>query len=69
MRKLDITSSYLSLVKEVFPVVITVAVPAETPARKISESGASCFNIKDAAATIPSPAPTVELTATLILLQ
>ena len=68
-RKFEITSLYFSRVNEVLPVVITVAVPAATPARKISESGAFSASFIAAAATIPSPAPTVELTATFKLLQ
>ena len=68
-RLLDGTVFYVSFANETLPTVITVAVPAATPERKISERGAFSCNCIAAAATIPSPAPTVEFTATLMLLQ
>ena len=61
--------NYFSFVNEILPNVVTVAVPAATPARRISSSEAPRSSMIAAAATMPSPAPTVELIATLILLQ
>ena len=45
--------------KEISPNVVTLAVPAATPARKISTISAFCSSLSAAAATIASPAPTV----------
>ena len=53
--------------KEVFSNVETLAVPAATPARSISGSGASFCIFIATAATIASPAPTVGFTATFIV--
>ena len=56
----DKISSYLLLVKEIVPNVVTEAVPAATPARRISGRLPPFSIMTAAAATIASPAPTAE---------